>query len=75
MPTVVHEQNAVLGRVNRLFAGRVDAIATAYPEVERLDPKHPGKCIWSAIPYARGRIACATNPSRRWARKACCACW
>jgi UDP-N-acetylglucosamine--N-acetylmuramyl-(pentapeptide) pyrophosphoryl-undecaprenol N-acetylglucosamine transferase len=34
--TAVHEQNAVLGRVNRLLGGRVDAIATAYPQVERL---------------------------------------
>ncbi len=40
IPTVIHEQNAVLGRVNRLLAGRVDAIATAYPDVERLKPKH-----------------------------------
>jgi len=36
IPSVIHEQNAVLGRVNRLLAGRVDAIATAYPEVARL---------------------------------------
>ena len=36
---MIHEQNAVLGRVNRLLAGRVDAIATAYPEVERLKPQ------------------------------------
>lgn len=43
IPTIVHEQNAVLGRVNRLVAGRVDAIATAYPEVERLKPTHRGK--------------------------------
>ncbi|MEO0872396.1 MAG: glycosyltransferase, partial [Pseudomonadota bacterium] len=28
VPSVVHEQNAVLGRVNRLLAGGVDAIAT-----------------------------------------------
>jgi UDP-N-acetylglucosamine--N-acetylmuramyl-(pentapeptide) pyrophosphoryl-undecaprenol N-acetylglucosamine transferase len=34
--TVIHEQNAVLGRVNRLMAGKVDAIATAYERVERL---------------------------------------
>jgi len=40
IPTVIHEQNAVLGRVNRLLAGRVDAIATAYPDVDRLKPKH-----------------------------------
>lgn len=43
IPTVIHEQNAVLGRVNRLLAGRVDAIATAYPEVARLKGKHQGK--------------------------------
>jgi UDP-N-acetylglucosamine--N-acetylmuramyl-(pentapeptide) pyrophosphoryl-undecaprenol N-acetylglucosamine transferase len=43
IPTVVHEQNAVLGRVNRLMAGKVDAIATAYPEVDRLAAKHAGK--------------------------------
>ena len=39
IPSVVHEQNAVLGRVNRLLARRVDAIATSYEEVERLKPK------------------------------------
>jgi UDP-N-acetylglucosamine--N-acetylmuramyl-(pentapeptide) pyrophosphoryl-undecaprenol N-acetylglucosamine transferase len=38
--SVVHEQNAVLGRVNRLLAGRVNAIATAYPDVDRLKPKY-----------------------------------
>jgi UDP-N-acetylglucosamine--N-acetylmuramyl-(pentapeptide) pyrophosphoryl-undecaprenol N-acetylglucosamine transferase len=43
IPTLVHEQNAVLGRVNRLMAGRVDAIATAYPTVDRLSPKHSEK--------------------------------
>lgn len=36
--TVIHEQNAVLGRVNRLLARSVDAIATAYDKVARLDP-------------------------------------
>ena len=32
-PTIIHDQNAVLGRVNRLLAGRVQAIATAFPSV------------------------------------------
>jgi UDP-N-acetylglucosamine--N-acetylmuramyl-(pentapeptide) pyrophosphoryl-undecaprenol N-acetylglucosamine transferase len=36
IPTAVHEQNAVLGRVNRLVARKVKAIATAYPDVERI---------------------------------------
>jgi UDP-N-acetylglucosamine--N-acetylmuramyl-(pentapeptide) pyrophosphoryl-undecaprenol N-acetylglucosamine transferase len=43
IPTVIHEQNAVLGRVNRLLAGRVNAIATSYREVDRLKPRHAGK--------------------------------
>ncbi len=43
VPSVIHEQNAVLGRVNRFLAGRVNAIATSYREVERLKPKHLGK--------------------------------
>jgi UDP-N-acetylglucosamine--N-acetylmuramyl-(pentapeptide) pyrophosphoryl-undecaprenol N-acetylglucosamine transferase len=36
IPTLIHEQNAVLGRVNRILARKVDAIATAYPNVQRL---------------------------------------
>ncbi|WP_245806091.1 undecaprenyldiphospho-muramoylpentapeptide beta-N-acetylglucosaminyltransferase [Erythrobacter donghaensis] len=43
LPSIVHEQNAVLGRVNRLLAGRVNAIATSYEKVERLAPKHAAK--------------------------------
>lgn len=43
LPSIVHEQNAVLGRVNRLLSGRVDAIATSYAQVDRLKPKHAGK--------------------------------
>lgn len=43
IPSVIHEQNAVLGRVNRLLAKRVDAIATSYREVDRLADKHKGK--------------------------------
>lgn len=43
IPTAVHEQNAVVGRVNRYLAGRVNAIATAYPDVERLKPKYQAK--------------------------------
>ncbi|MEA3041835.1 MAG: UDP-N-acetylglucosamine--N-acetylmuramyl-(pentapeptide) pyrophosphoryl-undecaprenol [Sphingomonadales bacterium] len=39
VPTLIHEQNAVLGRVNRLMAGKVDAVATAYDNVQRLPAK------------------------------------
>ena len=43
IPTAIHEQNAVLGRVNRFAARRVAAIATAYPDVARLDPRYADK--------------------------------
>ncbi len=41
--SAVHEQNAVLGRVNRLVAGFVDAIAVAYPKMKRLPGGYLGK--------------------------------
>ena len=62
VPTVVHEQNAVLGRVNRLFAGHVDAIATAYPEVERLDPKHSRKVHLVGNPVRAGVLSLRDEP-------------
>jgi UDP-N-acetylglucosamine--N-acetylmuramyl-(pentapeptide) pyrophosphoryl-undecaprenol N-acetylglucosamine transferase len=43
VPTLIHEQNAVLGRVNRLVSGKVTGIATSYPEVERLADKYLSK--------------------------------
>ena len=38
-PTVIHEQNAVFGRVNRFIAGRVDAVACAFPTLELAKPE------------------------------------
>jgi UDP-N-acetylglucosamine--N-acetylmuramyl-(pentapeptide) pyrophosphoryl-undecaprenol N-acetylglucosamine transferase len=45
VPTVLHEQNAVLGRVNRLLAGDAEAIGTAYDKVERLKNRYAGKAV------------------------------
>ncbi len=36
IPTVLHEQNAVLGRANRMLAPRVDCIATSFAEVSAI---------------------------------------
>jgi len=55
--TVIHEQNAVLGRVNRLMAGRVDAIALSYPDVDRLKPKHESKTVLVGNPVRPGVLA------------------
>jgi UDP-N-acetylglucosamine--N-acetylmuramyl-(pentapeptide) pyrophosphoryl-undecaprenol N-acetylglucosamine transferase len=37
IPTVIHEQNAVLGRVNRYLAPKADAVASAFPILEKAD--------------------------------------
>ena len=37
IPTAVHEQNAVLGRANRMLATRVDAIATSFEPTKHLE--------------------------------------
>ena len=56
LPTVIHEQNAVLGRVNRRLAPRVDRIATSYPAVARLAPTLAGKVRLTGNPV-RAEIA------------------
>jgi len=45
IPTVLHEQNAVMGRVNRLLAAEAAAIGTAYDQVDRLKPRHRNKAV------------------------------
>lgn len=36
VPTIIHEQNAVLGRVNRIFAGKALHVASGFEELQRL---------------------------------------
>lgn len=62
VPTVIHEQNAVLGRVNRLLAGRVNAIATSYPEVARLKPKYAPKVHLVGNPVRPGVLSLREEP-------------
>ena len=45
IPTLLHEQNAVVGRVNRLLAGGAAAIGIAYDEVDRLKPRQRAKAV------------------------------
>jgi UDP-N-acetylglucosamine--N-acetylmuramyl-(pentapeptide) pyrophosphoryl-undecaprenol N-acetylglucosamine transferase len=56
VPTVLHEQNAVLGRVNRLLAGEAAAIATAYDKVDRLKTRDKRKTVLVGNPV-RAEVA------------------
>ncbi len=62
IPTAVHEQNAVLGRVNRLVARRVDAIATSYERTERLPEKLMGKTHLVGNPVREAVLALRAKP-------------
>jgi len=62
IPTIVHEQNAVLGRVNRLVAGKVAAIATAYPDVKRLKARHAHKVHLVGNPVREEVLALREEP-------------
>jgi len=62
IPTILHEQNAVLGRVNRLLAGSAHAIATAYPDVERLKPRFRRKVALVGNPVRESVARLGTMP-------------
>jgi len=48
--TIIHEQNSVLGRANRLLAGRVKKIATSFPDILMLAEKDKGKIVVTGNP-------------------------
>jgi UDP-N-acetylglucosamine--N-acetylmuramyl-(pentapeptide) pyrophosphoryl-undecaprenol N-acetylglucosamine transferase len=50
VPTLVHEQNAILGRANRLLASRVRCIATSFPEVGAIRPADRDRVIETGNP-------------------------
>lgn len=62
IPTAVHEQNAVLGRVNRLVATKVDAIATSYAETERLSARLAAKTHLVGNPVREAVLALRSRP-------------
>lgn len=56
LKVVLHEQNAVVGRANRLLARKAGAIATSFPAVQGLSPRDQGKCVLTGNPV-RAAIA------------------
>ena len=58
-PTALHEQNAVLGRVNRLLAHRVDRVATAFPNAKGAPA---GRTILVGNPVRAAIAAIAATP-------------
>jgi UDP-N-acetylglucosamine--N-acetylmuramyl-(pentapeptide) pyrophosphoryl-undecaprenol N-acetylglucosamine transferase len=53
IPTVLHEQNAVLGRANRLLASRVTKIATSFVKMSHMTPSMSAKAVRTGMPVRR----------------------
>ena len=61
IPTVIHEQNAVMGRANRLLAPRVSAIATSFAGVLDREPELAAKATRTGNPVRPAVIAAAAT--------------
>jgi UDP-N-acetylglucosamine--N-acetylmuramyl-(pentapeptide) pyrophosphoryl-undecaprenol N-acetylglucosamine transferase len=61
IPSLVHEQNAVMGRANRILAPRVRAIATGFPGILNREPVLAAKSTHTGNPVRPAVIAAAAT--------------
>jgi UDP-N-acetylglucosamine--N-acetylmuramyl-(pentapeptide) pyrophosphoryl-undecaprenol N-acetylglucosamine transferase len=62
LPTLLHEQNAVLGRANRLLASRVGHVATSFESVAGLRAADRDKVVLSGNPVRASFVATRAAP-------------
>lgn len=62
VPTCIHEQNAILGRVNRVLARFVSAVAATFPELAHLPRSARVKLRITGNPIRDAVIAHAASP-------------
>ena len=60
--TALHEQNAVLGRANRLLAPRVQRIATSFEKSEGVPEEAAAKIVHTGMPVRAAVAAVADRP-------------
>ncbi len=62
LPTCLHEQNAVLGRVNRLIAPRMSALGLSFPETRSLAKRDAERAVVTGNPVRPDIVAVALRP-------------
>ena len=62
IPTLIHEQNAVMGRANRLLAPRVRRIALTFTETQRIRPRDRARCVLVGNPVRAAIAAIGARP-------------
>ena len=61
-PTAIHEQNAVLGRANRLLASRVKRIATTFKTPLNISPDDESKIFHTGMPVRASIVKMRETP-------------
>jgi len=62
VPGILHEQNAVLGRANKFLAGRVQILATGFPDLGGVAPALKEKLRYTGNPVRPAVLAAAATP-------------
>ena len=62
IPTLIHEQNGVMGRANKFLSSRVSAIATSFPGVLNASPALAAKATATGNPVRPAVVAAAKMP-------------
>ncbi len=62
VPTVLHEQNGVMGRANRLLASRVTRIATGFRSLKNVDARVQAKIAFTGNPIRPAVLEAAKTP-------------
>jgi UDP-N-acetylglucosamine--N-acetylmuramyl-(pentapeptide) pyrophosphoryl-undecaprenol N-acetylglucosamine transferase len=62
IPSIIHEQNAVMGRANRMLAPRVRAIATGFAGILNREPALAAKATHTGNPVRPAVIAASAAP-------------
>ncbi len=62
IPSLIHEQNGVPGRANRLLASRATAIATGFPGLFGHDPRLAAKTTHTGNPVRPAVVEAANTP-------------
>ncbi len=74
IPAALHEQNAVLGRVNRLLAPRVTRVAATFPFI-RFAPAHADRVVFTGNPVRPAAAALRDRPYAPPNRAVRSGCW
>jgi len=65
IPTIIHEQNAVMGRANKLLAARATAVACAFPTLKKAPASVAARAVVVGNPIRPHVRALAEEPYKR----------